>query len=52
MEKDKKVSSFTYDLLERESQTEEQKERREQSGAPDLNALSERLRDKGKGYHS
>lgn len=29
MEKDKKVSSFTYDLLERESQTEEQKERRE-----------------------
>ncbi|MDO5459040.1 MAG: DNA primase [Eubacteriales bacterium] len=30
----------------------EQKERREQSGAPDLNALSERLRDKGKGYHS
>ena len=30
----------------------EQKERREQSGVPDLNALSERLRDKGKGYHS
>ena len=30
----------------------EQKERREQSGALDLNALSERLRDKGKGYHS
>ena len=29
MEKDKGVSSFTYDLLERESQTEEQKERRE-----------------------
>ena len=29
MEKEKKVSSFTYDLLERESQTEEQKERRE-----------------------
>ncbi|MBR5642175.1 MAG: septum formation initiator family protein [Firmicutes bacterium] len=29
MKEEKKVSSFTYDLLERESQTEEQKERRE-----------------------
>ena len=29
MNEDKKVSSFTYDLLERESQSEEQKERRE-----------------------
>ena len=28
MNEDKKVSSFTYDLLERESQSEEQKERR------------------------
>ena len=28
MKEDKKVSSFTYDLLERESQTEEQRERR------------------------
>ena len=29
MKKDKKVSSFTYDLLEREDMSEEQKERRE-----------------------
>ena len=29
MEEDKKVSSFTYDLLEREDTTDEQKERRE-----------------------
>ena len=29
MKEDRKVSSFTYDLLERESQSEEQKERRE-----------------------
>ena len=29
MKKEEKVSSFTYDLLERESQTEEQRERRE-----------------------
>ncbi|MER2235960.1 MAG: toprim domain-containing protein, partial [Candidatus Limivicinus sp.] len=30
----------------------EQKERRDADGKTDLNALSERLRDKGKGYHS
>ena len=30
----------------------EQKERRDADGRTDLNALSERLRDKGKGYHS
>ena len=29
MKEEKKLSSFTYDLLERESQTEEQRERRE-----------------------